>query len=121
VLDVIATYFGLLASYPWAFASVATDQPLWLSAWLIVGVIALVLARRSRIVTIGCLALWFLPGTVICGSAMLVPLPYAVAAALGPGKCAGPASLAICIVLNAAIVVGLAWLLQRMRSRPVRA
>jgi hypothetical protein len=88
--------------------------------WLVLGLAVLELLRRLRRGPYGKLwfALWFMPGTIICGAGTLYPWPFAAYQywAYRSTMCSTPVSLSICLALNLAIVFGGLHLIRRWRE-----
>ena len=118
IFEVLAVYFLFLVVYPVAFVVVAIFNPLW----SVPGVAITYLLHRYAKPTLPIwVALWLMPGTVICGAAALIPLPVAALTAFRPGGCSSPATLVICALLNLALVYAFRAVYPRIAGRFKRA
>lgn len=123
--EILQTYLFFLLPWPGAFVSWAIyDGGLSaLALWLGVGPpVAYVLHRFARnFVFLSWLIVWFMPGTIICGSATLWPWAFALVAAFGEGGCSTPLSLFVTLAINAAIVIALSAAYRRLRRPAAHA
>lgn len=121
VIEILTSYFFLLLPWPSAFVLWCREMDAWvlLVAWLVVGafVVWRVARRKSRRALFAWIAFWFMPGTVICGSATLVPWPLALIMAFGESGCSSALSLGTTAALNFAIVFGATTLMRRCGRR----
>jgi hypothetical protein len=116
MIEVVGTYVLFLAMYPIAIATYAAEAPGQFVGWFAIGLAAVLLLRRWCPLAVKLwIALWFMPGTIICGAATLLPLPFAVWAAFNPGRCATVASLLECLALNNVFVFGITSLFRKLR------
>jgi hypothetical protein len=118
MIEVVGTYVLLLAIYPVAIAVYALDDPGRFAVWFALGLVPLYLLAwwRPPVAKLWT-ALWFMPATIICGAATLVPLPFVVWSLFFPVRCASFASVLVCLALNVALVFGVAWSWTRIRRR----
>jgi hypothetical protein len=109
-----------LLPYPFITIYYAIGTPLRMFVWLALGVVVLELLRRFRRGPCAKLwfALWFMPGTIICGAGTLYPWPFAAYQywAYRSTMCSTPLSLLICLALNLAVVFGGLYFVRRRRE-----
>ncbi len=121
LVEILTSYFFLLLPWPSAFVLWCSETDAWelLVAWLVVGAFALwaLTRREGRRALLVWIAFWFMPGTVICGSATLVPWPLAFIMAFGESGCSSAIALGTTAALNFAIVFGATTLMRRCRCR----
>jgi hypothetical protein len=116
MIEVVGTYLLFLVTYPAAIVMYAVDAPREYAVWFVLGIVTLYLLARWRApVAKLWMALWFMPGTIICGAATLWPLPFTVWSLYVPVRCASVASVLVCLALNVALVFGVAWSWTRIR------
>lgn len=121
MIDVVVTYVLFLATYPVAIALYALDDPGKFAVWFVLGLMTLsLLVSWSPPIAKLWAALWLMPGTIICGAATLLPLPFAVWSLFAPVRCASVGSVLVCSALNAALVFGVGWSWTRIRRRRMR-
>jgi len=120
LLEIVLTYAFLLLPWPSAFVRWAWEMNAWaiLLGWLAVGVPATWGIARfgGRKLFLCWLVFWFMPGTIICGAATLVPWPMALVMAFAQDGCSTALSLGISLVFNAILVLGGAALLRLFTS-----
>ena len=116
--EVIGVYFLFLIIYPVTFVGVAIFYPLWSVPGVLVTYLLYRYVKPALPIWV---ALWLMPGTVICGAAAVIPLPVSALTALEPKGCSSPATLVICALLNLALVYGSRAVYPRIAGRFKRA
>ncbi len=93
----------------------------YLVGWILVGSIAgYFLFRLSNPVPfIALVAFWFMPSTIICGAATVMPWLSVVPYAFSVGNCAGAFSLAFSLFANITIVYIVRMLYLRFKQRAI--
>ena len=112
LFEVVAVYFMFLPIYPVTFVGEAIFSPLWSVPGILV---TFVLYRFSKPLLPVWIALWLMPGTVICGAAAVIPLPVSALSALDPKGCTSPAALVVCALLNLSLVYAFRAIYLRFR------
>lgn len=79
-VEFLIMHFTGVAIYPFYLAYWSFSSPLWMGIWLIIAVVILYLVNKnySYVWRNLFIAIWIFPGTIICGSATVVPWPLAV-------------------------------------------
>ncbi len=107
VVEIIGVYAIWSFAYPLSLLVFVFKEPLWFLAWLLVGVpLFLILRARARVLVPAWLAVWFMPGTLMCGAVAVAPWPttvYVMFAAEPPHGCSSGLSNGICLILNLVI------------------
>jgi hypothetical protein len=117
LFEVVAVYFVFLVTYPVSFIGTAIFYPMWSVPGVVV---TLGLWRFSNRLLPIWVALWLMPGTVICGAAAVIPLPVAAQSALQPGGCSSPATLVVCALLNLLLAYRFRAIYSRLRRQPLK-
>jgi hypothetical protein len=121
--SLIIVYFGFMPQYPLTLWEWAHNEPWKAGAWIIIGVGGIVVFRRisgARFLK-PFIAVWFMPGVLICGAAGLWPWPVTLEDTFGPAICSNVLSAGICLGLNFLVVFGViaVWRkFRRWRSAP---
>lgn len=114
-------YFSMLLPWPSAFAAYSEEMDLWgyFAGWILVGAaVAFPLSRlKRRFYMLAWITIWFMPGTIICGSAALVPWPMALYGSILGSECSTPLTVVLSLLFNALIVVAVWALLRHVKAR----
>jgi hypothetical protein len=107
IVEIVGTYAIWSLAYPVVILGFAYMEPLWFFGWIAIGVPAFLIFRgQARAWLPAWLAVWFMPGTVTCGAALVAPWPATVAMMFtgeaGHG-CSDWLSNGICLLLNLAV------------------
>jgi hypothetical protein len=115
----VLVHFGFMPQYPLAVFEWFRGQPWEGLAWLTIGALGLLAFRkiRRRQFLKPFVAVWFMPGVMVCGAAGLWPWPVTLFDAFGPGMCSGPFTAATCLGLNLMSIYGLAAAWRWFRRR----
>jgi hypothetical protein len=118
-LEVVCTYGFFLVFYPYVLFESAVETPGLFLGWVVVGGVVFELLRRfaGAAPTKLWVALWFLPGTLICGAAAIAPWPAVALRALAGVPCGNILSLTLCLSLNVCLVFGVARIARRFWRR----
>lgn len=108
-----------LPQYPLAIWELVEGNAVELVIWLVFGALAtfgLSRFRQGRFV-IPFIAAWFMPGSLVCGSAGIWPLPFAVSMIFGNGNCASVLSVSANFAVNCALLYGLRTISRKLRAQ----
>lgn len=118
MLEVIGGAAIFVLAYPANIVVYGIEQPVQIIGWLAIGLVLLFALRRThRRLGEVWIALWFMPGAIICGAAALLPWPFAVWAHFGPGNCAPVLALLSAAIINGIVVFGVAVAWRHWRRR----
>jgi hypothetical protein len=119
MFEVLGSIALFIVAYPANIVVYGLDQPTLILSWFAIGAVVLFLLvwRKQQLLRAIWVALWFMPGAIVCGAAALLPWPPALWAHFGPGNCASVQSLLIAFVLNVAVVFGIVGLLRWLQRR----
>ena len=117
-LEFLSVYWLGVAIYPFYLWFWFISTPIWLVAWLVIGL--LLTATLVRFALKKWLkffvAIWVLPGTVICGAGSVAPWPFALMSLLASeGGCTPAWALVTALLFNLFLVFASAIVLQRFK------
>lgn len=118
--QVLLTYLFYVLPWPTAFVNWAlTNSGAWhgLVLWLAVGIPVFYMLRRYRMqrALLAWIVVWFMPSTIVCGSATAFPWTFALYGLFGEGGCVSVLSLGVSLVVNTLIVLVVAAVVRRLR------
>ena len=123
--EILLTYLFFVLPWPTAFVNWALTMSAWqpLLLWVALGVpVAYLLYRyQKRLALLAWLVVWFMPSTIICGSATAFPWAFALYSLFQEGGCASVLSLGLSFVGNTLIVLAVAAIVRRLKRRPNEA
>ena len=117
--DFIATYFLFLPVYPLALIEQFSRGPMGLVAWFVVSIlVAYLLVRfKQRTALKIFIAVWIMPGTIVCGAAAIAPWPLTIPYMFMVGGCTNFLSASITLVFNVILVFGFSFLKERILKK----
>ena len=117
-------YFSLLLPWPSVFVAYVAEMEIWsyLVGWVFIGVLVVFALKRAkrRAYLLAWIAIWFMPGAIICGSATLVPWPMTLYGSITGSECSTPLSVLLSLFFNS-LLVGAGWALVRHVAKRVQA
>jgi len=125
MLEVVTVYFAGLILYPVALGFYALEMEIYweLAAWGALGAAVVFLLRffSKKVLALFFAAVWFMPGTVICGSATVLPWPATVYMLFNDGGCSSYFSVLFTLACNLLVFFFASKLINHVRHKRVRA
>jgi len=120
MIETILTYLVFLPLYPviTVMYSIEMGFFLYLIGWLFIGsILGYFLHRLNNPVPfIILIVIWFMPSTIICGSATVMPWLSVIPYAFIEGNCAGVFSLGFSLAANLVIACCLRWIYLKVKN-----
>ena len=125
MLETVITYFYFLPFYPLVVFGYALESELFLQLiiWFVLGCFVGHYLRSfgKSYLFLAWLVIWFMPGTIICGSATMVPWFTTIWVALSTGGCSNLFSLSFSLAVNSIIVFGVRFIYVWYKQRKIAA
>ena len=126
IWEILLTYLTFTLPWPTAFLWWAFSEGPWhyVVIWIVVGLPVGYLLKRRGLgkAFLAWIITWFMPSTIICGAATLVPWSFAFYNTVRGNDCSSWLSLGLSLALNAtAVLTGSAifnWFCKHDRLRP---
>jgi len=117
--DFIAAYFIFLPAYPLFLIGIFWGAPLKSLIWLIVIVVILRITTKLNLVLYRkiFISVWVMPGTIVCGSAAIVPWPLTVPGLFSKYGCANSLSISVTLIFNLILVFLCSALITKIRGK----
>lgn len=118
-IEFLTMYLVGIVIYPFYLVYWFISTPLWLSVWLVVSAVVLVVLHKLGSLSWRkpFIAIWILPGTIICGAATVVPWPLAVSSFASGTGCTTSWALFSALVFNFIITYAVAYLWQTVKIK----
>lgn len=115
--EFIITYFLFLPFYPLAWIESFNRSFVLTTVWLLVSVVTIFFTgklgfKKFRKIFI---AVWVMPGTIVCGAATIAPWPLTLFYVSGKGSCTTVISALVTLLLNFILVFGFSRLIMKLR------
>lgn len=125
MIETVLTYLYFLPFYPIVVIGYALESGIFLHflIWLVVGCFIGHCLRQigKNYLFLTWLIIWFMPGTIICGSATMVPWFATILVTFNPGGCASLFSVGFSLVANTLIIFGLQYIYVWYKRRKITA
>ena len=115
--EFLTTYIIGVVLYPLFIAYWGVSAPIYIGIWLVLcsAIFYLLLRFRKKEITKIFVAVFVLPGTIICGAATVVPWPMAVLSAQSGSGCTPIWALLISLVMNFIVVYTGAYIVSKFK------
>jgi len=114
--DFIAAYFLFLPMYPLAVIDNFSSDYGISFLWLAIAIIGLFLAYKFDLSLFRkiFIAVWVMPGTIVCGAAGIMPWPLALT---WYGTCAGLFSISVTLIFNFILIFSFSFLISKVMGK----
>lgn len=121
--DFIAAYFLFLPVYPLAVIENFSRGPLASIVWLAIAILAIFLSIKFEWIAFKktFIAIWVMPGTIVCGAATIAPWPLTVPYMFSEGDCVTIVSTLATLIFNFLLVFGSLMLINKFRNKNASA
>ena len=119
MFDFILAYFVFLPLYPVLIGTMFYDASFDIFLWIAIaiGIVYLLSKMKLYILRKFFIAIWIMPGTIVCGAGTIVPWPFTISYLYSNGGCVTLLSFTSTLGFNLIIVFGLAWVYSKWKIK----